>query len=255
MTISDAQFNELRAAVSALEARLGAPDPNNGDDLTTRIKKMQIAFNGIVGENVPGDTGGIVGDLRRRLSALEAKPPNVQQPADVVAQLAALNIHVAPNVMAIGMEIEPKSLSQLQLAGAKGASILGRSNVGGTDGQNPGEVHTNSIHVCDTDGGIRFLQYGYWGKGGFVRNTLNRVFSVFAVDSMGDYCVSKTAVGETEDGGQVFYILFNLAQKFVRLCTFIPGWKMQVREAKAYGATEIDVIAAAVEAALKARGL
>ncbi len=260
----------IEQRLAALESAVGDPKlvlapgaprpaelPNGQYNLMYSEYQLHAFANALVGTAGDDGSGGQIGRIETRLKALESKPaPAPSQSVDVVAQLAALNIHARQGKLGIGMVPLDDASAQIQMEGDRGVSILGRSNTLGTDKQNPGEVHTHEIHVCDNDGGLRFLQYGFWGKDGFIRNTLNRRHSVVALDSMGDLCGSHIDVGATKDGGQSWYLITNMVEKFVRLCTFKAGWKIQVREASTqYAATETDVIAAAVEAALKARGL
>lgn len=164
----------------------------------------------------------------------------------VIAALASLNINVARNYLAVGMPIEFDTSLGLQVGGEAGAGVLGRSNTRGTDGQNPGEVHTNGVVICDNDSGWRVWKGGFWGRKGLVRNTLNRPMTIVAIDSWGDICVSQDPVGSTATNrtyGQHFYMVFDYAAKVIKLAAFQVGWKLKLLETPTtYGDPSKDVL-------------
>lgn len=121
----------------------------------------------------------------------------------VVTALAEMGIYVEMNRLGVGVRPDPNSQSALFIGGESAAEITGISNTKGTDGQNPGEVHKNSLVVADGDGGMRARQYATWGLNGrgMVRNTTNRPQTTFAfMDSMGNWCIS-----DGRFGGQIVY--------------------------------------------------
>lgn len=151
--------------------------------------------------------------------------------SDIQAALAAYDIHVAPGKLSIGMPVDETADAQFQIGGGGSAEILFRSNMKGLDGQNPGEVHTNIISGASNDGGMRLIQYGNWGVGGLKRNTTNRPMTIFAIDSMGDVCVSDSR----KPYGQVFYLVKD-ADGNVELCTYQVGARLEIRESQSvYG--------------------
>lgn len=141
--------------------------------------------------------------------------------AQVLAVLAANNVHIIPGKLAIGMKPDPMYDAALQLGDTVAAEILGVSNTRKTDKQNEFEIHKNVISVAGNDGGIRLIQYLGWGPLGKIRNTLNRRASILALDSMGDLCKSTEEIGQTSDGGQSWYIRTNGA--IVEFCTYKVG--------------------------------
>jgi hypothetical protein len=228
------------ARLEALEARIGAPDPNNADPLTTRVVKVQVAQDSIVAwkDNFElwfverGILDAIVQDVLGKISR-----PQPSVGGDVQAQLAAYDIHVRPGVLAIGLEPDPNDSEPLQVGGRVPATILGVSNTQGTDAQNPGEVHKNSFVVADNDGGMRWRQYLQWTRTGKKRNTLNRPGSILALDSMGDLCKSTEPVGSSVDGGQTWYI--RSAGQFVDFCTYQVGKTIRIlKSVSGYAATD-----------------
>lgn len=155
--------------------------------------------------------------------------------AQLVAALATYDIHIAPGKLAIGMKPDMGADAQFQIGGRGSAEILGRSNMAGLDGQNPGEVHSNVLSVAGNDGGMRLIQYAYWGNGGKQRNTMNRPNTILAIDSMGDICVSDDRIAY----GQVFYLVKRVSQGFIDLCTYQVGHSIRVLKSVAgYGAAD-----------------
>lgn len=167
-------------------------------------------------------------------------PPAPQVPPpgfDIVAALAAYDIHIIPGKLAIGMQPDPNYNASIQLGGNVDAEILGVSNTKGTDPQNPGEVHKNVVSIAGNDGGLRLLQNLGWGPKGKIRTTLNRRASILALDSMGDLCKSTEEIGATSDGGQSWYI--RTSGNVVEFCTYKVGAFIRILKSVAqYGATD-----------------
>lgn len=134
---------------------------------------------------------------------------------------------------------------------------IANSNFQNDDEQNlPAGVtpkHANYLDICNSDGGGRWMQYGFWGKMGLIRNTMNRVFTIRAMfDSRGDSCWSGD---EAVVRGQMLYERADPSRREIKLSTFPPGWRISLRASSQYGAEDIDVIKEAVDKALAARGL
>lgn len=162
--------------------------------------------------------------------------PGAALSGDVKDQLAAFDIHIDTRRMSIGWEIDYETQAPLQIGGRCAAEIQGRSNVNGTDGQNPGEQHINTEVIVDNDGGWRVRQYAKWWNGR-VRNTTNRRTSVIALDSMGDFCGSHIEVGASQDFGQSWYI--RTAGTVVDIATYKVGGFIRILKSVAgYGSTD-----------------
>ncbi len=171
-----------------------------------------------------------------------SRVPKAQQPlpqgsVDVRASLAALNIHVDNARLSIGRPIDYQTQACLQLGGdGVAAEIQGISNTRGTDGQNPGEPHINTLVIVDNDGGWRVRQYQKWWNGR-IRNTTNRKAATIALDSVGDLCGSHIEVGATSDGGQSWYI--RTTDKVVDFATYKVGGLIRILKSVAgYGAAD-----------------
>jgi hypothetical protein len=192
-----------------------------------------------------GDINARFAEMQQQLDALgtPAQSPPITNPApvssSVVDQLAALGVYVQQNKLGVGIKPRDDSNAAITVGGVASASILGISNVAGTDGQNQNEVHMSDIVFSDNDGGVRARQYATWGPNGEVRNTLNRPFTCVALtDSEGDLCISDSRAPK----GQIFYIIKDFDRKEVRLCAFQPGWKVTVEstsEGGIYGAPDV----------------
>lgn len=147
--------------------------------------------------------------------------------AKVLRVLSKKGIFIQANKLGVGIVPDADNPAALHIGGAAIASINGVSNVAGTDGQNPGERHSNIFCVCDNDGGMRGIQYGHWFNGQVIRNTTNRRMSIFALfDSMGDNCINDDTGGR----GQDFYIVREPERKRVIIGAYKPGWTIEVRE-------------------------
>lgn len=159
--------------------------------------------------------------------------------AQLVATLAAYDIHIVKGKIGVGMEPDPEDNAALHIGGRANAVILGVSNTGGTDGQNPGEVHKNTMVIADNDGGMRWRQYVQWTVNGKKRNTTNRRLSILALDSKGDLCKSTQEVGEDSDGGQTWYI--RSVGPIVDFATYKVGGLIRIlRSLAGYGATDVQ---------------
>lgn len=94
--------------------------------------------------------------------------------------------------------------------------------------QNPVR-HENLWDICNSDGGMRGLQYGRVFNGQWVRNTANRPLSIFALmDSMGDACLN-----DSSGSGQALYFVKDPVNKKVIIACYKPGWTIEVRETSA----------------------
>lgn len=168
--------------------------------------------------------------------------------AAIVAALAATyNIYISRNVISVGLPPDAESRAGVQVGGEAEAEVLGISNTRGTDGQNPGEVHKNTLSIAANDGGMRAIQYGNWGVNGLKRNTTNRNMTIKAfMDSMGEACISQDPQTATETGsvqlsangrlyGQLYYERIDWARKKIVLVAFQPGWTVEIAGSSAYG--------------------
>lgn len=155
-------------------------------------------------------------------------PPDNMEAA-VLAILAKNGVFLEGGKVGLGQSPVQDSDARLTIAGGQ---IVG-TNAGNY--QNP-VSHENTLDICNSDGGIRFIQYGRFWNGQIIRNTLNRAMSVFAIfDSMGDTCISDSRIAK----GQAFYIVKDIAQKVIRLCTYQTDYRIEVRESvNVYGDIE-----------------
>jgi hypothetical protein len=167
-----------------------------------------------------------------RLDAVEAKPA---ASVDVLAVLRDAPVVRMDGKVCLGMD-PVDAHARLQI---EGAEILGKSNINATDPQNPNEPHTNVFSLAGNDGGMRWIQYGYWGPNGKKRNTTNRPLSILALDSMGDLCKSTQPVGSDYDGGQSWYI--RTSGQFVDFCVYKVGHAIRIlKSAAGYGSTDVQ---------------
>lgn len=223
-----------------------------------------FAWLNIVDQRVPTADGGKSnvtlppGDPRWKYVSGSAVSTVPQTPvpsgdiAGIVQQLAdTYNVHIARNVVSVGIPPDDESKAGLQVGGEAEAEVLGISNTRGTDGQNPGEVHKNTLSICANDGGMRGIQYGNWGRNGLRRNTTNRPMTIRALmDSMGEACWSvdpldageKSSIKLAADGrmyGQLYYERVDWVAKKVVLTAFQPGWTVEVAGSSAYGDSSV----------------
>lgn len=190
-------------------------------------------------------TNRIMADQAEEIRLLKARPsgsvstPPPQPEPTPTGTLTAADLNGVLNQFDIYIEKDPEtgrsyfsmggppdfdSQSPFQLGWKFAAEIGGYSNVAKTDKQNPDEPHCSTFVISDNDGGVRWRQYLKYGKKGKIRNTLNRPASILAFDSQGELCQSVEQVGQTSDGGQMWYIKFDWARKLVRFLPFKPGW-------------------------------
>jgi hypothetical protein len=227
----------LEERVAALEARIGAPDPNNDEAVVLRMSKVQVAMDGVVSklDNIALylKEKGVHDVIVQEVLALVPRSSGAS--VDVLAVLRDAPVVRMDGKVCLGMD-PVDAHARLQL---EGAEILGKSNINATDPQNPNEPHTNVFSLAGNDGGMRWIQYGYWGPNGKKRNTQNRPLSILALDSMGDLCKSTQPVGSDYDGGQSWYI--RTSGQFVDFCVYKVGHAIRIlKSAAGYGSTDVQ---------------
>lgn len=186
-----------------------------------------------------------------RIEALESKPPASTQPptvdaSSVIAALATVGVNIAIDpetkrlYFALGMKPDFDNFAPIQIGGGLAPWIWGYGSTQNVPGQGSGSPDSCSgVKILDGDGGFRVVQYGKQGKKGFIRNTLARRFSVFAMDSNGEYCgevceppnvagAIPPGAKPENGGGQTWYMKFDFVNKLVRLLTFKPGWAISI---------------------------
>lgn len=246
MTDSE-RIQALEEAVTRLEAAVGmkyasqAPSPSDigpHNELPSgryplMLSDYQLRLQGIT--PMLAKMEGVEAELDAfddRLEAVESKPAGS---VDVLAVLRDAPVVRMNGKVCLGME-PVDAHGRLQI---EGAEIVGMSNVNRTDPQNPDEPHINVFSLAGNDGGMRWIQYGYWGPNGKKRNTQNRPLSILALDSMGDLCKSTQPVGSDYDGGQEWYIRSNAG--FVDFCTYKVGKVIRIlKSAAGYGSTDVQ---------------
>jgi hypothetical protein len=239
MTDSE-RIQALEEAVTRLEAIVGvqfatrAPQPSDigpHNELPSgryplMLSDYQLRLQGV------GPMVGDIDTLKARMDAVEAKPA---ASVDVLAVLRDAPVVRMDGKVCLGMD-PVDAHARLQI---EGAEILGKSNINATDPQNPNEPHTNVFSLAGNDGGMRWIQYGYWGPNGKKRNTTNRPLSILALDSMGDLCKSTQPVGSDYDGGQSWYI--RTSGQFVDFCVYKVGHAIRIlKSAAGYGSTDVQ---------------
>jgi hypothetical protein len=234
------RIQALEEAVTRLEAIVGvkyasvAPSPSDigpHNELPSgryplMLSDYQLRLQGV------GPMVGDIDTLKERMAAVEAKPA---ASVDVLAVLRDAPVVRMDGKVCLGMD-PVDAHARLQI---EGAEILGKSNINATDPQNPNEPHTNVFSLAGNDGGMRWIQYGYWGPNGKKRNTQNRPLSILALDSMGDLCKSTQPVGSDYDGGQSWYI--RTSGQFVDFCVYKVGHAIRIlKSAAGYGSTDVQ---------------
>lgn len=266
---SDPEASRMLGMMAATNA--GAWGPNRA-----LIDRYAAEVNVTVA-NVPGPSGDLPVPVPPPVQPLPTEPP-----IPINTDYGAWDTDVGPvKSFASGPEfarevldiIQNNNLALMGRVGINGKPIMnaeGRvtlwhggiiqisnSNFQNDDEQNlPAGVvpkHANYLDICNSDGGGRWMQYGFWGINGLIRNTMNRVFTIRAMfDSRGDACWSGD---EAVTRGQMYYERADPSRREIKLSTFPVGWRLSLRASSVYGAEDIDVIQEAVDKALAARGL
>lgn len=240
MPTIESRLTALELEVTKLRAEMG-PEPDFQRDgyldnpVHTRMHEIGVAIDSCVTTAERCVTKVL--EFQEKIDNLPTGNVVAPPQSDVKAALAEYGIRIAANKIGVGVDIDAADPAALQIGGDAAAVVLGVSNTKGTDGQNPTEVHKNSLVVADNDGGMRFRQYLQWTSAGRVRNTTNRRASVFALDSQGDVCKSTLEIGAESDGGQSWYI--RTVGNVVEICTYKVGAFVRIlKSVSGYGATD-----------------
>lgn len=162
--------------------------------------------------------------------------PVVPAPVGGVTRLGNV---VISGILAIGMEPDPRADARIQIGSPGSAEILMRSSNTGANSQNPG--YASDVVVSSAwDGGLRLIQGGYWGPGGFVKSAPNRDLNILALDSRGTFSYSKERKDGTDgDRSQHFVIMANPNTRTIDFISYKAGWKIRLLESNSTNAADV----------------
>jgi len=162
--------------------------------------------------------------------------PGVPPPVGGVTRLGNV---VISGILAIGMEPDPRADARIQIGSQGSAEILLRSSNTGANSQNPG--YASDVVVSSAwDGGLRLIQGGFWGPGGFVKSAPNRDLNILALDSRGTFSYSKERKDGTDgDRSQHFVIMANPTTRTIDFISYKAGWKIRLLESNSTNAADV----------------
>lgn len=240
-------LEQLDAALTAIENELGPVVDPGAQTIRKRIREIGVSQNGIVArmDGIPGGTT-VTAYVDAKIAAIPKPPSGSVDAASVRAALASYGVHIekdpANGRLYVSLGAPPRfdTWAPFQIRGGLAGWIFAEGSTQNVPGQGSGAPDSaTTLKILDGDGGFRVLQYGTHGKNGFVRNTLARRFSVFAMDSIGEFCGEVCEPEGTpgaippgakpeNGGGQTWYMKFDFVNKLVRLLPFKPEWAISI---------------------------
>jgi hypothetical protein len=118
---------------------------------------------------------------------------------------------------------------QVQIAAQGSAAVLMRSNMAGSQFQNPA-THWG-IWSLSSDGGMRIIQNQRWSLTGQYYNFIDptRATGMVGFDSMGEWSWSGQKPGQASLGTQRVVLRTDEANKLVYFALWAEGWKLGVK--------------------------